>query len=503
MVAAPQLEMRHITKRFPGVQALTDVSLEAYAGEALALIGANGAGKSTLMNVLGGVIRADDGDILLGGQPVDIHSPMDAVHHGVAFVHQEMAMLPTMTVAENIHISGFPTQAGLIRMSQMTGETEKVLDRLGCQFSAKTKVSELSAGDRQMVEIARALLGEPRVIIFDEPTSSLTAREKARLFDVIRSLKREGVIIIYITHFLDEVFQICERAMVMRGGESVGAGPLTELTTADIVRMMIGDVELQVNEKPQPAPDAPVVLRITGLSRAGVLKDVSLDLHQGEVLGLWGLLGSGRTEVARSVVGLDPHDSGTIELRVGGVFITVKGSEAQRWVGMVTEDRRNEGLLLPMSVKENISLANLRGLMNKWGLINQKREKESAEHFVERLNIKISSMKQPVRTLSGGNQQKVVVGRWLELNPPIFIMDEPTRGLDVGAKAEIRKIIFELAKSGASILVIDSEIVEMMALAGRYLVMNRGQIVAELPGDASKRDLMAAAAGISQTEVAS
>ncbi|MFN8379832.1 MAG: sugar ABC transporter ATP-binding protein [Anaerolineae bacterium] len=503
MMAAPQLEMRHITKRFPGVQALTDVSLEAYAGEALALIGANGAGKSTLMNVLGGVIRADEGEILLGGQSVEIHTPLDAVRHGVAFVHQEMAMLPTMTVAENIHITDFPTQAGLIRTSQMAEETEKVLDRLGCQFSAKTRVAELSAGDRQMVEIARALLGEPKVVIFDEPTSSLTAREKTRLFDVIRSLKKEGVTVIYITHFLDEVFQICERAMVMRGGEGVGSGLLTELTTADIVHMMIGDVEIQASAKPQPALDAPVVLRITELSRAGVLKDINLELHQGEVLGLWGLLGSGRTEVARSVVGLDPYDRGTIELRIDGSLKIVKGTEAQRWVGMVTEDRRNEGLLLPMSVKENISLANLRGLMNKWGLINQKREKQSAEQFVERLNIKISSMKQPVRTLSGGNQQKVVVGRWLELNPPIFIMDEPTRGLDVGAKAEIRKIIFELANSGASILVIDSEIVEMMALAGRYLVMNRGQIVAELPGDASKNDLMAAAAGVAQVEVAS
>jgi ABC-type sugar transport system ATPase subunit len=503
MMAAPQLEMRHITKRFPGVQALTDVSLTAYAGEALALIGANGAGKSTLMNVLGGVIRADEGDILLGGQPVDIATPLDAVRHGVAFVHQEMAMLPTMTVAENIHVTRFPTQAGLIRMGRMVEETEQVLDRLGCQFTAKTKVSDLSAGDRQMVEIARALLGEPKIIIFDEPTSSLTAREKSRLFDVIRSLKRDGVTIIYITHFLDEVFQICERATVLRGGQTVGSGVLTELTTHDIVRLMIGDVELLAHAKPQPAPDAPVMLRVTDLSRAGVLRGIHFELRQGEVLGLWGLLGSGRTEVARSIVGLDPYDSGGIELRIDGALKAVKGSEAQRWVGMVTEDRRNEGLLLPASVKDNISLANLRGLMNKWGLINQKREKESAEHFVERLNIKISSMKQPVRTLSGGNQQKVVVGRWLELNPPIFIMDEPTRGLDVGAKAEIRKIIFELAESGASILVIDSEIVEMMALAGRYLVMNRGQIVAELPGDASKNDLMAAAAGVTQMEVAS
>lgn len=502
-MTAPQLEMRRITKRFPGVQALTDVSLEAYAGEALALIGANGAGKSTLMNVLGGVIRADSGEVLLGGQPADIRSPLDAVRQGIAFIHQEMAMLPTMTVAENIHITGFPTQAGLISTARMEQETEKVLDRLGCNFSARTRVANLSSGDRQMVEIARGLLGNPQVIIFDEPTSSLTAREKTRLFDVIRSLKRDGVTIIYITHFLDEVFQICERATVLRGGQSVGSGLLSELTTADIVHMMIGDIEIQQHEKPQPAADAPIMLRVTGLSRTGVLKNISFSLHQGEVLGLWGLLGSGRTEVARSIVGLDPFDSGTIELRAAGTLRQVKGSEAQRWVGMVTEDRRNEGLLLPMSVKQNISLANLRGLMSKWGLIDAKRETRSAEHFVDRLNIVISNLNQPVRTLSGGNQQKVVVGRWLELNPPIFIMDEPTRGLDVGAKAEIRRIIFELAAAGAAVLVIDSEIVEMMALAGRYLVMNRGEIVTELPGDASKDDLMAAAAGVANMEVVS
>jgi ABC-type sugar transport system ATPase subunit len=496
----PYLEMRGVSKRFPGVQALTSVSFEAYAGEAVALIGANGAGKSTLMNVLGGNLQSDEGEILIGGQAVSINSPLAATANGIAFVHQEMAMLPTMTVAENIHISSFPTRAGIIDRKAMEASTAEVLTRLGCHFTPDTRIQVLSTGDRQMVEIARALLSKPSIIIFDEPTSSLTSREKARLFDVIRTLKTEGVTIIYITHFLDEIFNICERATVLRGGSTVGGGLLSELTTADIVHMMIGDVGLDTRSAKHSTQQREVVLKVTGLNRRGVIKDISFSLHKGEVLGLWGLLGSGRTEVARAIIGLDPIDDGQIEINTGSGLHPIRPREAQRWIGMVTEDRRNEGLLLPMSVKQNMSIANLRGLLSRWKLIDNRRETELATHFVNRLNIIISSLGQPVKTLSGGNQQKVVVGRWLELNPPIFIMDEPTRGLDVGAKAEIRRIIFELAEGGAAVLVISSEIEEMMALGERYLVMNRGQIVNELPGTSTKNELMGAAAGAAQME---
>lgn len=492
----PFLQMTGITKQFPGVQALTDVSLAAYAGEAHALIGANGAGKSTLMNILGGVIRADSGEILIGGKPVTIHSPLEATAHGIAFVHQEMAMLPTMTVAENMHIADFPTQAGLISRRTMIERTRPVLRRLGCQFSPDTLVQYLSTGDRQMVEIARALLSHPTIIIFDEPTSSLTSREKARLFEVIRGLKAEGVTIIYITHFLDEVFQICERATVLRSGETVGSGLMNELTPEQIVHMMIGDLDVEVHEKPLTTERGEPVLRITRLNREGILKDITFTLHRGEVLGLWGLLGSGRTEVARAIIGLDPIDSGQIEIYDGQKLRPVRPSEAQRWIGMLTEDRRDEGLLLPMSVKQNMSLANLRGLASRWMLIRDDEETQQAARLVKRLNIIISNLGQPVRTLSGGNQQKVIVGRWLQVSPPIFIMDEPTRGLDVGAKAEIHNIILELAAAGTAILVISSEIEEMTALCQRYLVMNRGQIVKELPGNASQNELMAAAAGV-------
>ena len=498
----PYLHMTGITKQYPGVIALKNVDFEAYAGEVHALIGANGAGKSTLMNVLGGVIRPDSGEIRIDGTPVTIHSPLEATGRGIAFVHQEMAMLPTLTVAENLHIADFPGHGGLIDRQAMQTRSREVLTRLGCVFSPNTRVSNLSAGDRQMVEIARALLTSPHIVIFDEPTSSLTSREKARLFEVIRRLKADGVTIIYITHFLDEIFDICDRATVMRGGERVGSSLMADLTPSDIVHMMLGDLNVADHSKKAGAQDAEPVLRVTGLNRDSVLKDINFTLHRGEVLGLWGLLGSGRTEVARAIIGLDPLSSGQIEVRVNGSMHNVKPSEAQRWIGMVTEDRRNEGLLLPMSVKNNMSLANLRQLVNRWSMVRGSDETKLANEYVKRLNIVISSLRQPVGTLSGGNQQKVVVGRWLQVSPPIFIMDEPTRGLDVSAKAEIRNIVLELAEAGTAVLVISSEIDEMMDLCQRYLVMNRGQIVKELPGTASRNDLMAAAAGVEYVEKA-
>lgn len=499
-MSQPYLQMSGITKQFPGVQALKNVDLEAYPGEALALIGANGAGKSTLMNVLGGVVRADSGEITIGGSAVSIHSPLDATEHGIAFVHQEMAMLPTLTVAENMHIASFPTRARLIDRRTMDERCARVLRRLGCGFTPDTQVQYLSTGDQQMVEIGRALLSQPSIIIFDEPTSSLTSREKARLFDVIRSLKADGVTIIYITHFLDEVFDVCERATVLRGGETVGSGLMRQMTIAQIVNLMIGDLKVDVHQKAQTGTKGEPVLRVTDLSRRGVLHDISFTLHRGEVLGLWGLLGSGRTELARAIVGLDPIDDGKLELHDGNSMRPVHPAEAQRWIGMLTEDRRNEGLLLPVSVKHNISLANLRALVSRWGLVNDEHETRLANQYVSRLNIMIASLAQQVRTLSGGNQQKVVVGRWLQVNPPIFFMDEPTRGLDVGAKAEIRNIILELAEAGTAVLVISSEIDEMMSLGHRYIVMNRGRIVAELPGNARKEEMMAAAAGAVYTE---
>lgn len=497
-MSEPYLRMIGISKRFPGVQALDKIDMEAYPGEALALIGANGAGKSTLMNVLGGVVGADEGAIIIGGEHVGIHSPLDAAEYGITFVHQEMALLPTLTVAENMYIASFPTRSVLIDYEVTQENSRKALKRVGWVFDPRTKVRHLSPGDQQLVEIARALLSEPRIVIFDEPTSSLTSREKARLFEVIGSLKQEGVTIIYITHLLEEVFTVCERALVLRNGEVAGGGTLTDLTYDDIIRLMIGSKEVGEYFGHRAAHVGEPVLRVAGLSREGVLQDISFTLHKGEVLGLWGLLGSGRTELARALVGLDPINAGTIEVRTNGTMESVRPGQAKNWIGMITENRREEGLLLPLSVTTNMSLASLRALISRiWPLIDSKREVAQVKQFVARLNIAISGLGQPVRTLSGGNQQKVIVGRWLQRQPPIYIMDEPTRGLDVGAKAEIRNIITELSEEGIAILLITSDIDEIISLSDRFLVLNQGRITTELPASASKDELMVAAAGVS------
>ncbi len=496
-MAEPYLQMVSIQKSFPGVQALKGVSFEAYPGEILALVGANGAGKSTLMNVLGGIVHPDAGEIHIDKKTVTIGSPLDAAKHGIAFVHQEMAMLPTMSIADTMFMTSFPTRRGMIDYKQTNERCTRALQRLGFNFDPSTKIRNLSPGDQQMVEIARALLSDPRIIIFDEPTSSLTSREKEQLFAVINNLKNEGAIIIYISHLLDEVFRICDRAIVLRNGETVGGGTIKDLTYDDIVRLMIGAKQINQYYSHGQREIGDVVMRVENLRHRGIIENINFSLYKGEVVGLWGLLGSGRTEVARAIVGLDPIDGGTISINTDGTLHPIHTSEANRWVGMLTENRREEGLLLPSSVKQNMSLANLNELAREhYPFISDKRETEQVKKYIDRLEIKISNPEQKVATLSGGNQQKVIVGRWLQKNPLIYIMDEPTRGLDVGAKADIRNIISELAEEGASLLVISSEIDEIMAVSDRYLIMNRGHMIAELPSSATKEELMAAAAGV-------
>jgi ABC-type sugar transport system ATPase subunit len=493
------LRMENISKSFPGVQALKGVNLEANQGEVLALIGANGAGKSTLMNVLGGNVIPDEGKILINGAEVNIHSPLDAARHGIAFVHQEMAVLPTMSIADTMFISNFPYKNGLIDYKTINKRCIFILKRLGCNFDPGTKIRNLSPGSQQLVEIGRALLMDPKIIIFDEPTSSLTSHEKEHLFKIINSLKSEGAVIIYISHMLDEVFRICDRAIVLRNGETVGGGRISELTYDDIVKLMIGSKQIDQYYGYKQRIIGDPILKVEHMSRKGVLDNICFELKKGEVVGLWGLLGSGRTEVARALVGLDPIDTGDFYICVSDKLEKIKQSETKNYIGMITENRREEGLLLPMSVRHNMSLANLRGLTNGFlPFIQNKKEKELTQKFVDRLDIKIANQNQRVETLSGGNQQKVIIGRWLQKNPIIYIMDEPTRGLDVGAKSDIRNIINELAESGAAILLISSEIEEIMSVSDRYLVMRRGRIVKELSRDATKEELMLAAAGAQQ-----
>lgn len=491
------LRMMDIRKTFPGVEALKGVTFEAFSGEATALIGANGAGKSTLMNVLGGVLMPESGDIEIDGREAAIHTPADATRHGVAFVHQELALMPTMSILDNMLITSFPERNGLI--DYVTGEKlcTDALAQLGYEFALRTQVRDLSPGDQQIVEIARTLLGQTKIVIFDEPTSSLTSREKERLFEIIKIMKSRGTAIIYITHLLDEVFAVCERAVIMRNGAKVAENMIRDLTRNEIVEKMIGSQEVVEYFKRQQRVPGDVLLSVENLRREGFLEDISFELHSGEVVGLWGLLGSGRTELFRAMMGLDPIDSGRVRVHRNGRVIDVSSRNAWKVMGYLTEDRRTDGLLLPMSLRLNMSLANLRNLLSRfWPFVAKGREEQLTAQYVAKLNIKSTSTEQVVRTLSGGNQQKVVVGRWLQTNPIIFLLDEPTRGLDVEAKAELHQIVSDLAMSGAAVIVVSSDLDEIMSLGDRFLVMVRGRVVAAVPGSATKHDLLASASGI-------
>jgi ABC-type sugar transport system ATPase subunit len=490
------LRMDSIAKSFGAVNAIKTARLEARGGEAIALMGANGAGKSTLMNILGGVVTLDSGQITINGTEVTLRSPRDATRNGIAFVHQELTMFPTMTVAENIFIDGMPSSNGLIKTPDMVRQSAILLQRVGCKISPDTAVEQLSIGDRQLVEIARALRHEARIIIFDEPTSSLTGPERERLFSVIEGLKADGVVIIYITHFLDEIFNVCEQIAIMRNGETVWTSAMSDVDPAKVVHLMLGIAEAEGRVREPITADAEPLLTVSGLSRKGALNDVSLEIRPGEIVGLWGLLGSGRTELLRALIGLDPVDTGTICWRKDKQLIAISPAALHSQVGIVTEDRRGEGIHLPLSVEKNISLPNLKSVLNKWRLVGRDQEASLADSMIKRLQIKVSGRQQHVGTLSGGNQQKVVFAKWLATNPRLLLLDEPTRGLDVSAKAEIMKLIVELAEQGCSCVIVSSELEELMRVADRYLVISRGRIIDKLPGSATHAELMQSIATI-------
>ncbi len=482
------------------MKALSNVSFDVCSGEALALIGANGAGKSTLMNILGGNIQPDSGGVLIEGRNVAISSPQDSINNGIGFVHQEIALMLTMTIAENLFINSYQTTSiGLLARNLMEEQCKTVLESLNCHLSPRTQVKHLGSGDQQMVEIARALLMNPRILILDEPTSSLTGKEKSRLFDAVAVLKSKGVAIIYITHFLDEVFPVCDRAVVLRNGEYVGGDTIENLTYTDIVTLMIGESDTDVYySRDQHSVSESLNLRVKNLSRSGVLKEIQMDLHKGEILGLWGLLGSGRTEFIRSLVGLDPNDTYDVEIREEKRMVPLYKRKASKYFGYITENRREDGMLLPSSILDNMSLANLRSYLSAGPFMNDEKIKVESKKYIKKLDIKISNVDQPAGTLSGGNQQKVIVGKWLQRAPMILLMDEPTRGLDVGAKRDMHQIINDFVQSGSSVLLVTSDIDELMNMSDRIAVIDRGSITGMYPQGVSKEDLMAAASGFAK-----
>jgi len=504
----PILEMRGISKTFPGTKALRDVRLDVRSGEILSLMGENGAGKSTLMKVLSGAYQADPGgEILIDGEPVTVGGPQDARDHGIAIIYQELSLLPNLTVAENIFFGRERSRRGLIDRAGMREDCRGVLGRLGAGFGPETLVRDLSIAERQMVEIARALHTRSKLLVMDEPTTTLSARETDRLFALMRQLRDEGLAIIYISHRMDEIYALSDRVAVLRDGAYVGTLDKHEISADRLVRMMVGRDPAGFythDHQKSRAPGRPV-LEIENLTDGGRrVHPASLTLRSGEVLGLAGLVGAGRTELARLIYGADPLAGGAV--RVDGVALTrpTPANALAAGLAYLTEDRKAQGLFLDMSVQDNINFHVCGGDARKAGVLNRGRAKQRAADAIKALGIRVDRASTHVGALSGGNQQKVLLSRWLEAGPRVLILDEPTRGIDIGAKAEIYRTIDQLARSGVGVLVISSELPELIGICDRILVMREGRIMGQVGGEVggesappiSQESIMALATGV-------
>lgn len=498
--ATPVLEVVHVSKGFPGVRALSDVSFSLRAGEIHALVGENGAGKSTLIKVMTGVYQIDEGEVRLQGASVAFESPSAAQNAGVSTIYQEVNLIPLMSVARNLFLGGEPKRFGLIDSARMKREARDILLRFGIDVDVSRPLASLGLGAQQMVAIARAVQIDAKVVIMDEPTSSLENREVVTLFEVIARLKAEGIAIVYVSHRLDELFQICDRLTVMRDGHVVHVGEMAGLDRLKLISIMLGrDLEQvgrsgETHGSGQHRVEGPPVIRVGGLSRRNQLHDISFDIRRGEVVGLGGLLGAGRSETAKAIVGDLKADSGTIE--VDGTTITHNSASASIRAGvvMLPEDRKLEGIIPNLSVRENIVLAALPRL-SKAGLVDKRQQDKIVDYFFERLRIKASSPEQKVGELSGGNQQKVMLARWLALKPKAILLDEPTRGIDVGARAEVQSVIDELALDGLAVLLIWSDLEELIEGSDRVIVLKDGSVASTLErGEVTEDNLLAALA---------
>ena len=496
---APLLVMRDIDKRFQGVKALSSASLEVAAGEIMAVVGQNGAGKSTLIKVLTGAYRRDSGAIEFGGKPVDFASPQEAQRGGVSTIYQEINLVPFRSVAENISLGREYRRYGLLDWPRMNAEAADLLRRFAIEVDVRRPLMDFSTAVQQMVAIARAVSFKARLVIMDEPTSSLDEREVAVLFDVMRQLRAEGVGVIFITHRLDELYQVCDRVTVMRDGRTVMTSRMADVDKLHLIAAMLGrDLETVRSHATgffaAHAKAGGEVLSAEGLRIGRRVRDARVEVKAGQIVGLAGLLGSGRTETARAIFGADPPDAGMIRLLGKAVSPREPSDAIALGVGYCSEDRKADGIVPDMSVRENITLAILPRLV-KMGLIYEARQRAIVDRFMQRLAIKSSSVEQKIRELSGGNQQKVLLARCLCTDPKLLILDEPTRGIDVGAKAEIQSLIRELADQGLGVLMISSELEEITEGADRVFVLSDGRTVADLPhAEASASAIMAAMA---------
>ena len=483
---APILEVREATKRFPGVVALDGVSFELRPGEVHALVGENGAGKSTLIKVITGVYPPDGGRVLFDGEEVSFASPHEAQEAGISTIYQEINLIPLRSVARNVFLGREArTRLGLTDTKRMDREAAELLERYGVETDVSVPVRSLGLGVQQMVAIAKAVSLEARVVIMDEPTSSLEAHEVETLFGVIRQLREDGVGVIYVSHRLEELYEICERVTVLRDGKVVHTGDLAGLPRLELIATMLGrevpEVEQRASSAAQGTATGERVLEAHGLSSHHAPRDVSLDVHSGEVLGLAGLLGSGRTETAKTIFGAQRLDSGTVKVDGQDVDTGSPATAIKSGLAFLPEDRKAEGIIPDLSIRENIVAAALPRL-SRGGFVSKKDQDELVERFMTRLDIKASSPDQPVGELSGGNQQKVMLARWLCLEPKVLILDEPTQGIDVGAKAEVQQLIAELAEGGLGVIMIDSEPEEIIEGSDRVIVLRDGAVAGSLSG---------------------
>ncbi|MFE0350296.1 sugar ABC transporter ATP-binding protein [Streptomyces griseoluteus] len=495
MPEPPVLAVQGLGKSFGAVHALRNVSLELYAGQVHALAGENGAGKSTLIKTLAGVHRPDTGVLSLDGEAVVLHGPADARDAGVAVIHQEPTLFPDLSVAENVFMGRQPRRS-LRRVDHraMRGATGALFARLGVDLDPERPARGLSIADQQLVETAKALSFDARVLIMDEPTAALTGSEVARLFGVVRALRDQGCAILFVSHRLEEIFDLCQYVTTLRDGEVVASDPVGDLTEDVLVRRMVGRDLGELYPK-APVEPGEVALRVRRLTREGVFTDVSFEVRGGEIVGLAGLVGAGRSEVARAVFGVDKWDAGTAE--VCGRPLTNGSPSAAMAAGLVLvpEDRRAQGLVMDMSIERNIGLTGLRSTVRA-GLMDRGAERSRALDWAVRLKVKYARIADAVGTLSGGNQQKVVLAKWLATRPRVLIVDEPTRGIDIGTKAEVHRLLAGLAADGVAVLMISSDLPEILGMADRVLVMHEGRLTAELPrADATEESVLAAATG--------
>lgn len=509
--ATPILEARSITKKFPGVVALRNVSFDALAGEVHAVVGENGAGKSTLMKVLSGVHADYEGEILLDGRPVRFDGPRQAQEAGIGIVHQELNLVRDLTASENVFLGREPlTRWRTIDRREMNARARELFERLEIEVPPDRRVGELRVGEQQMVEIAKALSLNARVLILDEPTSALSEREKAKLFSLIRRLKAQGVAVVYISHRMEEVFEVSDRITVLRDGEHVGTVATSQATRDELIRMMVGrTLKTFFAEDERTTPGEAVVLSVRNLALSGplagrrtLIRDVTFDVREGEIFGIAGLLGSGRTEVLEAIFGAH-GDKARGQVVIAGRPVTIRSplDAIEHGMALVTEDRKVTGLLLQLTVRENLALPSLRRLVRR-GMVDRAAERRLVDRLIGRLAIRTPGREQTVANLSGGNQQKVVLGKWLAIEPRILLLDEPTRGIDVGAKAEIYRLLRELSLQRVAIIMASSELPELVQLCHRIMVMREGRPAAFFSRDQATQEKILEAASPGGKETA-